>query len=86
MRLPDLLSDCVLGCSVKAKTSFAIATEVEASVNTAYSYEDATTTTDADTYKNTASALYDMDPAKGVCLKAKVVLQRGTAIATRGEW
>jgi hypothetical protein len=70
---------------VKAKTDFFITTEVETSVNYAYSFETAVTTTDADTYKNTASALYDMDPARGVCMKAKVLLKRGTAIATRGE-
>jgi hypothetical protein len=80
------MTDWLPGRSVKAKTEFILAAEVEASVNYAYSYESATTTTDADTYKNTASALYDIDPARGVCMKAKVLLKRGTAIATRGGW
>lgn len=70
---------------MKAKTSFFLAAEVEVSANFAYSYENATTTTDTDTYKTTASALFDMDPSKGNCIKSKVVLQRGTATATRGE-
>ena len=70
---------------VKAKTSFLLAAEVEVSANFGYSYENATTTTDADTYKTTASAMFDMDPARSSCMKAKVVLQRGTATATRGE-
>ena len=58
---------------------------MEISANFAYNYETAETTTEADAYKSTASALFDMDPAKASCMKAKVVLRRGTAIATRGE-
>lgn len=70
---------------MNAKTDFILAAEVEASVNYQYSYDTGTTTTEADTYKTIASALYDLDPSRGVCMKAKVVLQRGTATAKRGE-
>jgi hypothetical protein len=71
---------------VKAKTGLIVAAELEVSVNYQYNYENMTTKTDTDTYRTTASALYDMDPARQVCMKAKVVVQRGTATATRGVW
>jgi hypothetical protein len=58
---------------------------VEVSANFAYSYEAANTTSEADAYKVAASAIFDMHPERPVCIKAKVVMQRATAKATRGE-
>lgn len=71
--------------SVKAKTGFILAAELEVSANFGYSYETAQTTSEADAYKVSASAIFDMKPERPVCVKAKVLMQRGTAIATRGE-